>query len=1237
MVTRDIDGKPLPPLTTYRFKALALQADVVCDTLTEDELESDVVNTMTEVATVPAPPTRPALVLVSGCTASITATPPDDLGGTDVTGMIIGVFLSTGDLYQTFEVALHPGEITVRNLLAHTNYSVKAALTTASEDYGFGESLKFSTKNPTLPGKLSLIQVRNIGSSSVLVEWEGPDDTGGGEISDGSWSLSEVVYDDRTSLIRTILISNISANTEYAFSVKAYNFRTLCRPDEDVTPSRELHLTTQDASVPSQPKNIRTVQVTGGTITLAWDSPRSSGGEPLQWYHIKGGVQHSELQVMANVSATAPTVRRLYGFIASTSYQFVIAGENARGYGLYSASLNVTTTQTSAPGPPKSLRQISSFSGGTVVLAWETPEDSGGAKVQQYNIFRNDNPVGVVIAIDGTTTFQDHSNILAETNYEYSVFASNDVVSGSDAATFVARSNVASVPASPSCTVQPGGGFLLVNLLASPDTGGVPLIRFELTILRGTVIVYRYYTSESSFTVNGLYADIQYSILILTVNGIGKSDSNTVTATTTSATVPDKMGIPTLLQTTGGRLRFGVAPPANFGGSDIVDYRFYVNETSSDVVKMSATEYDLVGLTALTFYSVAVSAMNYIGESEQSDPLIVTTYDFTAPGIVWDLSVTFKTYEVIDLGWKLPQDTGGAATALEYEIEFRSSTDNINRVSSFSNVVTLTGLDPSTMYTIQVRATNLAGEGLWSSSLTVTTDPVSPGVINFASSAVNVSEGNGSVSLTLLRSMGGFMPAKCTYSTHDGTALAGTQYAQTSGEIYFERGSNSQQIVIEIINNDAADDPDKYFSVSIQQYDGDFGTIGNISTATVTIVDDGDAGVIAFGQARYLVSESMATLSVTIVRKLKFSGNNTIAVDIVDTSANAVEGVDFKILSKTVVFAAQQRQETISVTIFNDSTYQAQKVFKLKLRVISGRIAIDDSGAITTIEIVDDGDVSPPGLPTAIQVVALSGGTVKLSWLAPEYLGAKNVTALSYIARVVEVQTGSTRDHLVKSFSSIIGRLTARTAYQTSIAANNSYFIGEYTPPVSILMGAPTPPSRPRDVKVLSQTGGMALFSWKAPFNFGGANISNYRVNVSTSIDMNLVGSFISNNNTVSTNNLSPLTSYNATVEAIHTDGLVGEASTPIVFKTTAASIPGKPSSLVITKATGGALLVNITPPLDLGGVPILNYTLLITSAQYPNVFRQVYQGASSSFYATRLTFSTTYKLQFKVTNNVVS
>ncbi|KAG2939403.1 hypothetical protein PC115_g3107 [Phytophthora cactorum] len=1585
-VTRDANGNPLLPLTTYTFKVLALQANMGCDTLTGDDLESDAVSATTDVAAIPAPPSRPVLLLGSKCFALVTVAPPDDFGGAYVTGMTIGIFLSTGALHESFSVTLFPGEITIRNLLAYSSYAVKAALNTTIGDSGFGEALVFTTKDPSPPGKLTLLEITDLGSSSLIVRWKGPQDTGGGAISGyllyqraiTATGTQDLIYNGSTDASKTsFLVGGLLASTKYVFAAIPVNQYGLAGMDDDhlvyattfgqevpfpptdikdskvdagyvelsfsepfytgalatvndkgsSSYSSSIVVTTGEARRPGFPQ-LELISASGGSISLKWSLPEDTGGAPivrmslsvdgdelfdtdsaLNYTHC-GSLQKStdymyaiEIENAAGLtnratssfmtttatppgpvklsepfvdmqSITVPVtlscddggisdglklsyrvfkasdssattagsvsccIVTINGLLAATDYRVEVRAENSVLKGDWTA-VNFTTLSGIPSSPNTSLLFATSTAlelalipptqggGGSLSIEVEVASDASNSVVfqntldcslveqeyecpdtlsvsgltaeqddftyvvavratgshgsstwerQTYDVdngkagkigfldsfYRGTEGEDIEVKIArvyGTTTLDENhflitadeivptwtcsltasgATCLADSqgdnrgyiNFGIGEYLKTITLTTFDDAQYEAAAvslNVTLVSATSSSLSNTHGGALSIRVLAPVDCGGSVLMHYVVNIARhtGGALAYRQYelgtVDSSSYDSNianvsiyGLLSNSEYFVTVsvgnaqgwsrisdeqiykttrptpvsgmaaptvaledpgeLTiqwntpldsgglsivgyriqsrrkfgngswsypeiaydaVNAKGKSEATTLSTTTRAATIPDKMLLPRLVSVTGGRLQFEVLPPPNFGGSDIVDYSFYANRTLNDVVRNSKTGYDLVGLSALTFYSVAVSATNAVGEGEQSDALIVTTDSVTMPGQVWGLIMTSKTYEAIEVEWMMPYDTGGDATAVQFEAEINSSTSDGNMISSATSSVVLSNLEPATLYTIQVRAFNLIGEGPWSTSLSVTTDPVSSGVINFEKDAVDVSEDGGSVTLTLVRTMGGFMPATCTFTTVDGTAIAGDHYVQTSGQVKFNRGVNSQQISIPIIDNDVIDDPEKYFSVSIEEYNNESGTIGEISSVIVTITDDGDAGVVEFGQERYTVSESVSTLTVTIVRTKKFSGNGTFTIKPVDTAEGAVEGVDYKIPIKSIGFSEQETQASCNITIINDSTYQERKLLKLKLDVVSGKVAIDDPTAFLTIEILDDGDTSPPGLPTSVQVNAVSGGMVNVSWIAPEYLGAKNPGELSYFVHVVEAQSGSTREESIKASSLLFPQLKSRTAYEFSIAAKNAFFLGEYTVSVPTLMKEPTPPSSPIGVQVLSQTGGMVTLSWLPPFDSGGLDISRYRVNVSINIDNKPFGTYLTNGSAISIGKLEPVTSYSATVEAINKNELVGEASATISFTTTGVSMPGKPTSVVIAKATGGALLVEMALPLDIGGAPVLYFTLFMTSAQYPPVFRQVYQGSAPSFYATRLAFSTTYKLQYRVTTKV--
>ncbi|EGZ28111.1 hypothetical protein PHYSODRAFT_476544, partial [Phytophthora sojae] len=303
---------------------------------------------------------------------------------------------------------------------------------------------------------------------------------------------------------------------------------------------------------------------------------------------------------------------------------------------------------------------------------------------------------------------------------------------------------------------------------------------------------------------------------------------------------------------------------------------------------------------------------------------------------------------------------------------------------------TFSDLQPATTYIIQVRANNTEGVGPWSTSISVTTDPASPGIISFTMNETTVSEAGGSIELSLLRTMGGFMSAKCYFTTVDGTAVAGVQYVETSGEVDFNRSTSAQSIVVSIINNAVTDDPDKYFFVSIQPFDDESGEIGDNSTIKVTILDDGDAGTLAFGQINN-VSESVATLTVKIIRTGAFSGGGDIAIDTVDTPGGAVAGIDYNIQNSVVSFTNLQKEAFATIEILNDAMYQVQKTFQLTLRAISGRIS--GTSELSDVFVASTKYLSIPDEAQNIVALSRTGGSVTLSWTPPFDFGGADITA----------------------------------------------------------------------------------------------------------------------------------------------------------------------------------------------------------------------------------------------------
>lgn len=178
---RDLNGEHLRASTTYTFKALALQFGSVCEELSTDEQESESFPATTAPASAPLPPSKPTLLAVDGCAASIAVAPLEDQNGAIVSGL--NVRLSTGSgVVRIFPADYDSSPIALNNLMPFTSYSVAALVETDEGDTDFSEPVWFTTGTATAPSKLPVFKILEARSSSLVLQWTEPESSGGGAI-----------------------------------------------------------------------------------------------------------------------------------------------------------------------------------------------------------------------------------------------------------------------------------------------------------------------------------------------------------------------------------------------------------------------------------------------------------------------------------------------------------------------------------------------------------------------------------------------------------------------------------------------------------------------------------------------------------------------------------------------------------------------------------------------------------------------------------------------------------------------------------------------------------------------------------------------------------------------------------------------------------------------------------------------------------------------------------------------
>lgn len=179
------------------------------------------------------------------------------------------------------------------------------------------------------------------------------------------------------------------------------------------------------------------------------------------------------------------------------------------------------------------------------------------------------------------------------------------------------------------------------------------------------------------------------------------------------------------------------------------------------------------------------------------------------------------------------------------------------------------------------------------------------------------------------------------YSSSNGTAVGGSDFAVSSGTLTFAPGETAKTIIV-ATNEDAIVEGNETFTVTLSGASG--ATLAR-SVATGTIVDNDVApAILAIGNAS--VTEG-GTLVFTVTR----SGNTAIAASAAYATAGgtATSGADFTATSGTISFASGQTSATINVPTTDDTVVESAETMTVTLSNPSANTSITTATGTGTI------------------------------------------------------------------------------------------------------------------------------------------------------------------------------------------------------------------------------------------------------------------------------------------------
>jgi uncharacterized delta-60 repeat protein len=173
--------------------------------------------------------------------------------------------------------------------------------------------------------------------------------------------------------------------------------------------------------------------------------------------------------------------------------------------------------------------------------------------------------------------------------------------------------------------------------------------------------------------------------------------------------------------------------------------------------------------------------------------------------------------------------------------------------------------------------------------MTIIDNNFHPGVIGFASPTFKVNENAGTATITVTRTNGTGNVVQITYSTMDGSALAGVDYTNVSGTLTFQPTDTSKTFTIPIIFGTVTQ-PDKTLNLLLTTPTGG-ATLGQ-SNAVLTIVNNNSKnGHIGFTSSSYSATEDSGFAYVTVSRLGASLG--TLTVTAITGDLTATNGVNY--------------------------------------------------------------------------------------------------------------------------------------------------------------------------------------------------------------------------------------------------------------------------------------------------------------------------------------------------------
>jgi hypothetical protein len=177
------------------------------------------------------------------------------------------------------------------------------------------------------------------------------------------------------------------------------------------------------------------------------------------------------------------------------------------------------------------------------------------------------------------------------------------------------------------------------------------------------------------------------------------------------------------------------------------------------------------------------------------------------------------------------------------------------------------------------------------------------------------------------------------YVAADGLAVAGKDFDLVPGTLTFAPGETSKNITV-AVRGDVIDEYDEGFAVNLSNATG--AALGDASGAGTIVDNDAAPSITITDVAKKEGRRGTTAFAFTV--SLSAASEKDIFVDFATANGTATAGQDYLARSGTLVFAAGQTSQLLTISVNGDRTREASETFFVNLSGANGGTIVDAHG-----------------------------------------------------------------------------------------------------------------------------------------------------------------------------------------------------------------------------------------------------------------------------------------------------